>query len=342
MPGTINEDSGELQLLAFSREKGLTSRKFYDELEQNFKFTDYDVYCGTAIHPKHSIPLRHVCATILNYLKYNGVSDNDNDEFSICKLLNYWAYNKLNDLYHSKKKSEIDNAYKVLENIWKERVFDSTNADYYKKCKPDIVLFDHDDWKQRKELYEYYIDSGPIIQTAERYEQDCDNYYNYVKNKERLYKYFEKHCPTDDAINCPSFYNKCKMYNPKDVLPRFICFDQMKKKELTQQPASQAHRAHPGSGVFSPPLSNTENPNPSTSTGAKAGNVFLGVVVTSMASGALYKFTPLGNMLRNGFGRNNNMRNFNGVDNGIYGYAPESFYPYSGGAQEHYIGYHPA
>ncbi|EDL42533.1 variable surface protein Vir32, truncated, putative, partial [Plasmodium vivax] len=74
----------------------------------------------------------------------------------------------------------------------------------------------------------------------------------------------------------------------------------------------------------------------------KAGNVLLGVVVTSMTSGALYKFTPLGNMLRNRFGWSNNMRNFNGGDNGLFDYASESFNPFSVGGEEHYIGYHPA
>ncbi|CAI7719040.1 Plasmodium vivax Vir protein, putative [Plasmodium vivax] len=70
------------------------------------------------------------------------------------------------------------------------------------------------------------------------------------------------------------------------------------------------------------------------------GNVLLGVVATSMTSGALYRFTPLGNMIRNGLGwNNNNMRNFNGGDNGLFDYASESFNPYPG--EEHYIGYHP-
>ncbi|KMZ83358.1 hypothetical protein PVBG_06352 [Plasmodium vivax Brazil I] len=51
----------------------------------------------------------------------------------------------------------------------------------------------------------------------------------------------------------------------------------------------------------------------------------------------------VGNMLRNRFGWNtNNMSNINGGDIRLYDYASESFNPYSGGAEEHYIGYHPA
>ncbi|KNA00875.1 hypothetical protein PVNG_06207 [Plasmodium vivax North Korean] len=50
-----------------------------------------------------------------------------------------------------------------------------------------------------------------------------------------------------------------------------------------------------------------------------------------------------GNMLRNGFGRNNNnMRNMHGGKYALFDYASESFNPYAGGGEEHYIGYHPA
>ncbi|GAB69819.1 CYIR protein [Plasmodium cynomolgi strain B] len=91
------------------------------------------------------------------------------------------------------------------------------------------------------------------------------------------------------------------------------------------------------------------NPNNSTHTATKSGNTLLGVVVTSMTSGVLYKvkrislihmyyFTPLGTILRNAFRwNNNNMSNINGGYNRVYGYPSESFNPYSG--EKHYIGY---
>ncbi|KNA01765.1 hypothetical protein PVNG_05617 [Plasmodium vivax North Korean] len=120
----------------------------------------------------------------------------------------------------------------------------------------------------------------------------------------------------------------------------FNCYHEMEKKELSQDQASSAHLGNTAPEARSVPLNSIEILDPNTSTGTKAGHAFLGVVVTSMTSGALYKFTRLGSMLRNIFGRNNNMRNFNGGDNGLFDYASESFNPYSG--EEHYIGYHPA
>ncbi|CAI7718683.1 PIR protein [Plasmodium vivax] len=342
MTGTTSAEWGEHEADAFSREKQLNSGIFYNILVKVNKLTDYDAYCGTFENPIEHSHVTYVCSIILNYLKNNKVSDNNTDQFSVCKLLNYWAYSKLNDLFPSKGKSEIDNFYKEIEKIWKERINDSSSADYYRKCKPDILLFDYDDWKLRKELYDYYVDILPISISPESYKQDCEQYYKYIKYKKKIYDQYEIFCKNPLDKNCPSFFEKCKKYNPNDILPMLPCYSEMVAKELEQQQASQAARGIRGYEDPSGQLSNTETTNPSTSIGANAGNVFLGVVVTSMTSGALYKFTPLGNMLPNGLGWNNNMRNFNGGDNGLFDYAPETFNPYSGGAEEHYIGYHPA
>ncbi|KNA00914.1 hypothetical protein PVNG_05344 [Plasmodium vivax North Korean] len=251
--------------------------------------TDYDVYCGTYENPYQHSHVTYVCSIILNYLKNNNVSDNNTNQFSICKLLNYWAYSKLNDLFPSKGKSEIDNFYKEIEKIWKERINDRSSADYYGKCKPDILLFDYDDWKLRKELYDYYVDILPISISPESYKQDCEQYYKYIKYKKKIYDQYEIFCKNPLDKNCPSFFEKCKKYNPNDILPMLPCYSEMVAKELEQQQASQAARGIRGYEDPSGQLSNTETTNPSTSIGANAGNVFLGVVVTSMTSGALYK-----------------------------------------------------
>ncbi|VUZ93662.1 PIR protein [Plasmodium vivax] len=306
------------------------------------KLTDYDVYCGTYENPYQHSHVTYVCSIILNYLKNNNVSDNNTNQFSICKLLNYWAYSTLNDLFPTEGKSKIDYFYKEIEKIWYKRINDSSSVDYYKKCKPDRVLFDYDDWKLRKELYDYYVDILPISKYLKFYTADCEQYYKYIKYKQKIYDQYEKFCENPDDMKCPNFFNECKKYNPKDILPELTCYSKMIEEEKAQQQASQAALASQGHKVPSAQLGDAEIPKPNTSIGAQASNVFLGVVVTSMTSGALYKFTPLGNMLRNRFGWNSNMRNFNGGDNGLFDYASESFNPFSGGAEEHYIGYHPA
>ncbi|CAI7719451.1 Plasmodium vivax Vir protein, putative [Plasmodium vivax] len=343
MAGTPNADWGELDIVVFSREKGLISRKIYDELEKEFNLTDYDVYCGKADEPKHHTHVRYVCATILNYLKNHRVSDNKSDEFSTCKLLNYWAYSKLSERYGSTQKSEIKLAFEVLEKIWRELVHDSNRLDYYEKCKPDIMLFSYTDWEKIKELYDYYVDIFPISQYPEFYSKDCDQYYKYIKYKKKIYDQYEEFCSNrHDFKNCPTFFEKYRKYDPKVILPKLTCYQQMIKEEATQDHASSSPQEYAALRAHPPPLNNGEIADSSTPIGNKAGNALLGVVATSMTSGALYKFTPLGRILRNRFGWNNNMRNLNGAENGLYDYAPESFNPYSGGGEEHYIGYHPA
>ncbi|KMZ77221.1 hypothetical protein PVIIG_05880 [Plasmodium vivax India VII] len=219
-----------------------------------------------------------------------------------------------------------------LQTMWNSLIDNPLKTSYYKKCKPDFNIAQQDDWEKRKELYDYCVDSEAIVQTANRYKDTCNDIYTYIKGKAHLYKHFNEPCLSKNENKCPKFYSKCKNYHPDTLLPQLYCYEAMKKEEATAAAAlSQA-------GTFS--SDGLQLKSESSPPATQAGNVFLGVVVTSMTSGALYKFTPLGNMLRNRFGWNNNMRNFNGGDNGLFDYASEAFNPYSG--EEHYIGYHPA
>ncbi|CAI7719393.1 Plasmodium vivax Vir protein, putative [Plasmodium vivax] len=321
----------------------LYTGKFYDELERSHTPPQYDIYCGsrdTPVHGKREV--RNICATILNYLETTySASNHTGDAYDVCKLLNYWVFSRLSEIYVSDNTSTAKDAFDTLDRIWNQFIKEKGRELDIKKCRPDRVLFSYNDWKKRKELYDYYVDIGPIVQFAKSISHDCDQYYKYVKYKKKIYDQYEEYCKQDNYLKCPNFFKDCIKYNPKDVLPMFNCYLQMEQRELSRDKASQAQLAN--TSPEAPPLllSNPEIPDPNTSTGTKAGNAFLGVVVTSMTSGALYKFTPLGSMLRNRFGRNNhNMRNLKIGDNGLFDYVSESFNPYSG--EEHYIGYQPA
>ncbi|SCA59780.1 Plasmodium vivax Vir protein, putative [Plasmodium vivax] len=111
--------------------------------------------------------------------------------------------------------------------------------------------------------------------------------------------------------------------------------------------ASQKRDTYPSSETESRGTSDgmvsvgTANLSGKPQTVENVGNILLGVVATTMTSGALYRFTPLRGMIRNGLGWNtNNMSNINGGDIRLYDYAAEPFNQYPG--EEHYIGYHPA
>ncbi|GAB69698.1 hypothetical protein PCYB_004470, partial [Plasmodium cynomolgi strain B] len=140
----------------------------------------------------HNRHVRCVCSTILNYLNNNNISDNERNKFSICILLNYLAYSTLSVLYYPKKRSELDNACNVLEKIWNERVDDRNN------------------WKQRKELYEYYVDIDGIISTAKFFNTGRNDYYKYVMYKKRLYNCFMNDVLSFIMLNVQIFLRNVK------------------------------------------------------------------------------------------------------------------------------------
>ncbi|KMZ96032.1 hypothetical protein PVNG_06351 [Plasmodium vivax North Korean] len=208
-------------------------------------------------------------------------------------------------------------------------------------------MVSHHDWRKRKELYEYYVDYYPIKQSLGYYTKRCDEFHQYIENKKTLYEHFKKRCPSDDTKICPDFYKRCEQYDPDKVLSHLSCHN-----EIIKERKAAASRVQIGSGL---PNGETESRGTSDSMVSDGdpnsngnphnvrmyGNVLVGVVATSMTSGALYRFTPLGGIIRNGLGWNtNNMININGGDIRLYDYASDSFNPYPG--EEHYIGYHPA
>ncbi|KMZ96078.1 hypothetical protein PVNG_06375 [Plasmodium vivax North Korean] len=208
-------------------------------------------------------------------------------------------------------------------------------------------MVSHKDWRKRKELYEYFVDYSPMKQIVDKYDERCNEFYVYVENKAPLYKHFERLCPNRNPNKCPEFYDDCKKYNPKKVLLTFNCHHNItNKRKEDARSAPQRAKALLGSATDSEYSDGRKKPfdDPVLSGNSHNvrmyGNVLLGVVATTMTSGVLYRFTPLGGMIRNGLGWNTNtMRNFNGGDIRLYDYASEPFNPYPG--EEHYIGYHP-
>ncbi|SCA81785.1 VIR protein [Plasmodium vivax] len=324
---------------------GLTSDSFYYKLNHDEKYLElYDSECDSLLSGKQHFTYKRLCKILLRFLKSSSkLSDKDDSTYDDCILFNYWMYNEVARRNKYDYRSKVVRAFGELQTMWNSLIDDPLNTSYYDKCKPDFNLPQQDDWEKRKELYDYCVDLEPIVKIANRYTNTCNDIYTYIKGKSHLYKYFNEPCLSKNGNQCPKFYSKCKDCHPDTMLPRLTCYGDMKEKEATAAKKALAEKQHPdilpGSTFASDgSQSQRENTPPLT----KAGDVLLGVVATTMTSGALYKFTPIGRMLRNGFGWNNNMRNFNGGDNGLFDYASQSFNPFSGGAEEHYIGYHPA
>ncbi|VUZ99449.1 PIR protein [Plasmodium vivax] len=337
-----------IQSFVFSFSDELYSQRFYNNLDGSSDYQAYILKCiSLNAFPQYNSTKR-ICAKLLQYLDTNTISRNTNNKYDACKLLNFWVYRWFFDILRTKGEESIPLAYGKLLLIWNDFIKDKPDKPGNKICRPISELAAYGDWRYRKELYEYYVDYEDFSKTLASWPTRCKDFYHYVESKRKLYEHFKKPCSSDGKKGCPEFYSECKKYDPDEVLPHPDC-----KGVIMQKTATAASRlplkinGHPfkesesdeesdDMKAFGAPKLNENSNNVRT-----YGNVLLGVVATSMTSGALYRFTPLGGMIRNGLGwNNNNMRNFNGGDIRLYDYASESFNPYPG--EEHYIGYHPA
>ncbi|EDL42721.1 variable surface protein Vir14, putative [Plasmodium vivax] len=334
--------------LFFSFSNELNSQYFYNQLEDIEDFKEYFPNCETISSFQEDIKAKKICAKLLKFLESDKISINKNDEYDVCMLLSFWVYSKLYDILKTKGENYVNIAYGELQQLWTDFIDVKLKKPKNKTCRPIFELVLYNDWKKRKELYEYYVDYSALSKTLVGYKQRCKEFYKYVESKRSLYNHFKEPCLLGDTKKCPDFYAKCKQYDPDIVLPHSDCPNEIMKEHLAAASRGQPReKALSGSEPISEERDGRMLPhdapkfsgNPKTV--ENVGNILLGVVATTMTSGALYRFTPLGGMIRNGLGwNNNNMSNINGGDFRLYDYASEPFNPYPG--EEHYIGYHPA
>ncbi|VUZ99871.1 PIR protein [Plasmodium vivax] len=240
----------------------------------------------------------------------------------------------------------------------------NTCPEFYKQCKecdPKKLLSELNCHLQMQEKNKAALEKGKATQGLVSHPNQEDasaltgrtglpEYYKYIERKIPIYEHIKNLCTPESANTCPEFYKQCKECDPKKLLSELNCHLQMQEKNkaaLEKGKATQGLVSHPNQEDASALTGRTGLPDPSqksqvsSSAVTNASNAFLGVVVTSMTSGFLYKFTPLGTHLRNRFRYNRNAIGINRGDNGLFDYATESFNPYPGG-EEHYIGYQPA
>ncbi|GAB70004.1 CYIR protein, partial [Plasmodium cynomolgi strain B] len=159
-----------------------------------------------------------------------------------------------------------------------------------------LSFFHYDDWRERKELYEYYVDYYPVSETVKIYSDRCNEFYHYVERKKPLYKHFKELCTGDNTNKCPEFYAQCEQYDPDKVLSHLSCHNEiMKERSSATSSVLEIRNTHSDSETKSRETSvvmvpvDITNLNEKSHTITKVGNILLGVVATSMTSGALYR-----------------------------------------------------
>ncbi|SBT57271.1 PIR Superfamily Protein [Plasmodium ovale wallikeri] len=329
------EDFSEIYL------SGLPSVQFYKGVGKNHNnLQNYIQPCEQIKVKEKSDEVKTICKKFLWHLENSTVWDIEKPDYDICLLLNYWTYDKLNNIFSDKETS--DKAFSNFQMISDyPQNYIKKNLYYKNKCKYNIDFHKYEDWQKRKEFYDYCVDYGTLNGLISTYNNKCNDFYKYVKKKEELYKHFEVLCSKEE-IKCPKFYEECKKYNPNELLSILRCRDEMEQQKVPEK-ASAGHGTlgqdlEPGSREHGPGLPgikggtpDTESKQDSSEIGKKLGHSFLGIAPVMLAATALYRYTPVGEWIRNLAGTSpNSMSNINGEE--MDGFFSDS---------ENYISYQP-
>ncbi|SBT85028.1 PIR protein [Plasmodium ovale] len=283
----------------------LHTEKFYGELnKESTDLSSYSLHCNNIYVKNNKEEVKNVCAKFLRHLEKSVVWKVEKPEYDFCMLLNYWIYDKLTGIYGDKNTSEdVNIAFANIQSIWEYTINSSQNKIYYKNCKPLFNILKHDDWKKKKEFYEYYVDYDVLRSMAKNYDDDC-KYYKQIEGKISLYKYFEEQYLQDNN-NYPDFHDKYKDKNPESVLPQLRCHTQIlaqkaAEKQTEQALGSETHQPGPESGVLETAFDpRGKVPTPENSDiGTKVGHSVLGVAPVLLTATALYRYTPIGSWVR--------------------------------------------
>ncbi|KMZ88641.1 hypothetical protein PVBG_06130, partial [Plasmodium vivax Brazil I] len=151
----------------------------------NENLAEYKGYCNSINIPKRKNKVNELCTRVLKYLKRTyAISNYENSDYDVCMILNYWTYNRLNEIYGSKDTSSIYRAFAQIQNIWNDYNDDELKDAPYTKCKPYFDIYKEQDWEKRKELCEYCLDYKTAYTLAGNGKDNyCQKYYKYFEKK---------------------------------------------------------------------------------------------------------------------------------------------------------------
>ncbi|EDL42680.1 variable surface protein Vir4, putative [Plasmodium vivax] len=254
--------------------------------------------------------MKNLCKKVLKYLEHSSTWKEYSTGQDECMLLNYWIYDNLSSYYGNDNTEKINIAFSALQLIWSYLVTDSREKSYYNKCKPLFnELLNYDDWKKRKELYDYCINYELISQMCPFFDKKCVEYCQYIeKTKESgIYDHFETICSSEKG-NCPHFYRICEKYNPKTVLNTLNCTERVKAQEKLTRGAGDVNQLQEQEVEAAASAHGTEETNETSGIGINVTNSVLGAAPVLLTATALYRYTPLGPWIRRfRGGRTNNM-----------------------------------
>ncbi|SBT55267.1 PIR Superfamily Protein [Plasmodium ovale wallikeri] len=273
-----------IKRLLRNSKKELNSEKFYDPLDiESSDLSKYEEICNVMPVRTENNKVNIICTKYLRYLKNCEALNNGSFTYDVSTLLNYWLYDKLINIYGNNDELDIRLGFGRFQYVWEYQKFFPKKKPYYEKCKPDLDMVNHKDWKNRKELYDYCVNYEYMASTCPYFDDACTKHCEYINGKSKLYKHFESVCPPKGS-DSPEFYDKCKKYDPNIVLNALKCHEKLKLKEIMTQGLRPE----------------------TTQIGTKVGQSVLGVAPVLLTAAPLYRYTPIGSWVRNLGGINQN------------------------------------
>ncbi|EDL42785.1 variable surface protein Vir32, truncated, putative, partial [Plasmodium vivax] len=142
---------------------------------------DYNKECNKIWVKEHKGQMILICEKYLRFLNKSESWSGMFSFYDVSLLLNYWIYDKLTQIYGDTNTDDINIGFGALQGKW--GLFEPNRRDksYYKKCKPDHTKVNHEDWKNRKKLYDYYVDYDTLFLGARAIDVLCKKYYKKIK-----------------------------------------------------------------------------------------------------------------------------------------------------------------
>ncbi|SCA60837.1 VIR protein [Plasmodium vivax] len=324
--------------------KELYSEKFYDAMDmESTDLQNYDHKCNDIIvNQNEKGEMIKICKKYLRFLDKSKTWSGLFLAFDISLILNYWLYDKVTHIYGTTKSDVIGIGFGALQGKWD--TFDKSRREnsYYKQCKPEPSKVNHEDWKNRKKLYDYYVDFETLHGNGSTYDEVCKEYYRKIKEMIPVCKYFQGKCSPSGTYSCPDNYSKCTEKNLETALKGLPCYHTLKDTEVpnldddsAHQPPRHEERAQDTADGSEAATDKQLGGN--SGIGTKVSHSVLGAAPVLLTATMLYRYTPLGPWIRRfGGGRTNNI---NAMDTFSH-YTPETGDMFSE-ESANYISYQP-
>ncbi|SBT72866.1 Plasmodium vivax Vir protein, putative [Plasmodium ovale] len=275
----------------------LPSYKAYLELDKiPDSYLDHDYCYYTKNYDVQYTGFSGICKKLANALKYIYDKESiDSNKSKLCRYLSFWIHEKVRNIDINKSNISYKWYMWLLKNSWVNINAKLVTPGGY-SCNPEFYNIDMQDIIKRKNLYGYCENYDDIIRKVFK-DDDCKNYYDYLKRMKILHKEFKKVWSVDNG-QIPHFIKDCENNDPAVSLMTPSCRNE-KIQRGTEEESEEDGDYFP---VF---LDDNDRLQQVGENPSNAMSIVLPLFGISLSFFLVYKFTTFGSKLRTILLRNN-------------------------------------